>query len=533
MTLVLSCTGPQKPNFLLILADDMGYSDIGCYGGEISTPNLDKLASSGIRFTQFYNTARCCPTRASLMTGLYPHEAGVGHLTGRNMGEGYQGYLNDQCVTIPQLLTQEGYFTAMAGKWHAGNLRSAWPENRGFQRFFGIHNYVDSYFKVLNNCEVFEDGEIVIPQKDNPDLYAEDGKEWYTTDVFTSRAMGYIDEALADGKPFFQYVAYNAPHWPLEAHDAVIDKYLDKYDEGYEDLRVEKYRKMIEMGLVLPGWQLPDQPTPDWQSLTDSAREDTRFRRAIYAAQVEIMDENIGRLLNHLKERDVFNNTLIIFLSDNGCCAEPHNQIFGYQWGINTKWNYGEWRRNSARAGASQGEIWSVASNSPFRLHKRYTHEGGIATPLILHWPEGIKSPDRFEWTPGHLVDIMPTILELSGAKYPDSWNGAEIKKARGVSLVPVIKGREAKKHDVIYWEHEGRGAIRKGDWKLVNLVARDDSQWELYDLGKDRTETNNLREEYPDLANELLLLWKEWAVDSNVLPWPESSNSKVNPIDK
>jgi len=284
------------------------------------------------------------------MTGLYPHEAGVRHLTGRNMGEGYQGYLNDQCVTIPQLLTQEGYFTAMAGKWHAGKLRSAWPENRGFQRFFGIHNYVDSYFKVLNNCEVFEDGEIVIPEEDYPDLYAEDGKEWYTTDVFTSRAIGFIDEALAEGKPFFQYVAYNAPHWPLEAHDAVIEKYLDKYDEGYEDLRVEKYRKMIEMGLVLPGWQLPDQPTPDWQSLTDSAREDTRFRRAIYSAQVEIMDENIGRLLNHLKERDVFGNTLIFFLSDNGCCAEPQAQIFGYQWGNNTKWNYDEWRRNSARA---------------------------------------------------------------------------------------------------------------------------------------------------------------------------------------
>ena len=497
------------------------------------TPNLDELASNGVRFTQFYNTARCCPTRASLMTGLYPHEAGVGHLSHNNMGPGYQGFLNQECVTLPELLNEEGYFTAMVGKWHVGTPREAWAETRGFKRFFGTHNYIDSYFKVLYNCEVFEDGKVVIPKEDYPELLAEEGKEWYTTDVFTTKALSYIDEALESGKPFFQYVAYNSPHWPLEAHDQDIKKYVDWYSEGYEKLRIEKFERMVEMGIVLPEWELPDQPTPDWNSLSDSAREDTRFRRAIYSAQVDIMDQNIGRLIKHLEDRDVLDNTVIFFLSDNGCCAEPHARIFGYQWGNNTKWNYKDWRRNSARAGASQGEIWSVASNSPFRLHKRYTHEGGIATPLIIHWPQGIKNPGSWDWKPGHLIDIMPTILELAGGSYPDTFEEREIRRARGISLLPNLKARESREHDAIYWEHEGRGAIRQGKWKLVNLVAKDDSQWELYDLEKDRTETNNLIKEYHEKADELLNIWKVWAEDAKVLPWPDRSKSKRVVIDK
>ena len=295
----------NKPNILLIMADDMGYSDIGCFGGEINTPNLDKLAENGIRFTQFYNTARCCPTRASLITGLYPHEAGIGHMTHINSGPGYLGFLNDSCVTIPEVLSKAGYFTGMSGKWHSGAVRKSWPENRGFDRFFGIHHWVDSYFKVLHDCEVFENGKMVIQATENPEPYAKEGEEWYTTDIFTTKAIEHIDEALEAGRAFFEYVAYNAPHWPLEAHDEVIEKYISKYSAGYEKLRHDKYAKMIEMGIIDPDWKLPLQTTPAWDSHSDSVKEDLDFRRAIYAAQIEIMDENIGRMVRHLEEKGI------------------------------------------------------------------------------------------------------------------------------------------------------------------------------------------------------------------------------------
>ena len=523
----------QPPNILLILADDMGYSDLACYGGEIETPNLDSLAANGIRFTQFYNTARCSPSRASLLTGLYPHEAGIGLLTGRNMGEGYQGYLNEVCVTIPEILADAGYFTGMTGKWHAGNLKVAWPENRGFQRFFGIHNYIDSYFKVLGNCEVFEDGRIVIAEDDFPELGSDPGREWYTTDVFTNKAMEFIDEALGQDKPFFQYVAYNAPHWPLEAPDEVIAKYQYKYGDGYEALRREKYHRMITLGLVSEEWDLPLQPSPEWEQLNDSEKQNTQFRRAIYAAQVDIMDQNIGRLVSHLEKRKILNNTVIIFLSDNGCSAEPQDDIFGWSWEENRQSNYSQWRRNSARQGASQGLVWSCTSNAPFRMFKRYTHEGGISTPLIIHWPDGTIKEGGLDHKPGHLVDIMATCLDLAGAEYPDEYGSHKVKPHRGISLVKNLKGETSEAHQALYWEHEGHGAIRMGKWKLVALNAKDDDSWELYDLEKDRTETCNLAAENQGQVNRMLKMWKIWAAETNVLPWPDRQNAPRNPVEK
>lgn len=522
---------PPRPNILLVMADDMGYSDLGCYGGEINTPVLDGLAAKGIRFTQFYNTARCCPTRASLMTGIYPHESGVGHMTHRNYGPGYIGYINDTCVTIAELLSEAGYFTAMSGKWHAGAVREAWPENRGFLRYFGIHHWVDSYFKVLQDCEIFEDGLIVIPETENPRLYAENGKEWYTTDVFTTKAIEYIDEALESGKPFFQYVAYNAPHWPLEAHDKVIARYLDKYSMGYEVLRKKKYERMKEMGILEPEWRLPEQTTPDWDTLRDSSRMDLQFRRAIYAAQVDIMDDNIGRIVNHLEEKGVLDNTIIFFLSDNGCSAEPMGDDYGWQWTKNTRWNYKDWRRNSGRAGASQGRIWSVTSNTPFRKNKRFTHEGGISTPLIVYWPEGIKKPGSIDDEPGHLVDIMSTCIELAGAEYPSEVDGIKIKDPRGVSLVENLNGFQGEKHDVLFWEHEGHGALRKGDWKIVSVDPSDETLWELYNMKEDRTETNDLSDQKPGLRNELIDIWVEMAYETKA--WPKGEKSSPNPVDK
>ena len=524
----------EKPNILLILADDMGYSDIGCYGGEIDTPNLNKLAANGIRFTQFYNTARCCPTRASLMTGVYPSEAGIGHMTGVNQGPGYLGVLNDSVVTIPQLLDEVGYSTGIVGKWHAGTEKDSWPENRGFQKSFVIHNWIDSYFKVLETCEIYEDGKIVIPATPNPSDYQPqpDGKEWYTTDVFTNKALEHIDQAAKEKKPFFEYVAFNSPHWPLEAHDSVIAKYRHKYTEGYEALRLKKYEKMKEMGLISKNWKLPEQDTPKWESLADTVKQDLDFMRAIYAAQVDIMDQNIGRIVNHLKNKGELDNTLILFLSDNGCSAEPMGEDYGWMWGTNTSRNYEEWRKNSSRQGASQGRVWTVTSNTPFRKFKRFTHEGGISTPLIAHWPNGIKKSGVMDTEPGHLVDIMATCIDVAGASYPKMHNGIPVKPLRGISLTDNLMGTPKKIHDMIFWEHEGHGAIRKGDWKLVSVDPSDKSKWELYNMVDDRTETNDLSSQKPKMVNELRKEWEDMAYKTKAWPKPDGSISIPNRVD-
>lgn len=523
----------SKPNILLIMADDMGYSDIGCFGGEINTPNIDKLASEGIRFTQFYNTARSCPSRACLMTGLYPHEVGVGHLTGAEAGPGYLGHLNDSCFTIAEVLANAGYSTSMVGKWHAGHNRESWPENRGFQYFWGTHNFIDSYFKVLNDCEVFENGQMVISKDDSPTSGNSPDTEWYTTDVFTNKTIEAIDKAVEGGKPFFQYLAFNSPHWPLEAHDDVIEKYLDHYKAGYEVLRKQKYERMQQMGIVSKKWKLPENTMPDWDSLSDSTKLDTEFRRAIYAAQVEIMDRNIGRLVKHLKDKNILDNTVIIFLSDNGCSAEPEDNFFGYQWGKNTRWNYQDWRRNSARQGASQGMVWAITSNSPYILYKKFIHEGGISTPLIVHWPEGIEKPGAIDHKPGHLIDIMATCIDLANADYPSKRKNISVKKYRGISLVKNLKGGKSPEHEAIFWEHEGHGGLRMGKWKLVSVNPVEDSEWELYDLENDRTETNDLSAVYPGKCKEMIRKWTELAYETNVLPWPDYENAKRTPIDK
>ncbi|MFC0875607.1 arylsulfatase [Saccharicrinis sp. FJH2] len=517
-----------RPNILLILADDMGYSDLGSFGGEMNTYNLDRLAHNGVRFTQFYNTARCCPSRASLMTGLYPHESGVGYMSDLNVSPGYRGYLNDSCATIAEVLGDAGYFTAMVGKWHIGSLKKAWPENRGFQKFFGIHHWIDSYYGVLDDSEIYEDGRMVIPVTDNPELYAENGKEWYTTDVFTTKAMEYMDEAQAEGKPFFQYLAYNAPHWPLHAPKEVVEKYIGMYKNGYEALRKEKYEQMIQTGIISSDWELPPQTTPDWEKLSEDDRETLDFYRAIYAAQIEVLDQNIGRIVEHLKEKGMLDNTVIIFLSDNGCSAEPMNSDFGFYWNKNRKGNYDEWRKSPSRKGGSQGRVWSVTSNTPFRKNKRFTHEGGISAPLIVYWPDGITNTDRINNKASHLVDIMATCVDLGKAQYPES-----VKPMRGISLVPDLRGKESLPHDYIFWEHEGHGALRNAKWKIVNLHAKDATSWELYDMEKDRTEMHDLSDKYPEIRQQMIKKWTEMAYDTNVLPWPDWSTKTYNPVEK
>lgn len=514
----------KRPNIVLIMADDMGYSDIGCYGGEINTPNLDALASKGLRFTQFYNTGRCCPTRASLLTGLYPHEAGLGHMVYSDKGAGYHPYLNKQCVTTAEVLKQAGYRTMMTGKWHVGHKQGQWPTDRGFEHFYGIHIHVDSYFKVLSGCPVYHNAKLVIEPTAKPENTLHPEREWYTTDVFTDWSLKFLDEAQSDERPFFLYTAYNAPHWPLEAPDENIANYKGDYADGWDDLRSDKLARMKELGLVVAETDLSPSNCPKWNSLTGDDKRELEFRREIYAAQIERMDQNIGRIVAKLRENGMLENTLLLFLSDNGCCAE--GGMYGYQWKTNSAANFSNWRNQSGRS-SSQGEAWSNASNTPFRMHKRWVHEGGIATPLIAHWPSVITDGGRLTHQVGHVVDLMATCIEVAGAEYPASRDEQPIKALAGESLLPNLLDDSLRKDRTLFWEHEKHAAIRDGNWKLVTLDATLVDKWELYDMSTTRTEMDNVAADHPARVNKLKAKWGNWARQANVLPWPRDRKTK------
>lgn len=511
-----------RPNIVLIMADDMGFSDIGCYGGEVRTPNIDQLAKNGLRFTQFYNTGRCCPTRASLLTGLYPHEAGLGHMVYSDKGPGYHPYLNRHCVTIAEVLRAAGYRTMMTGKWHVGHKPGQWPFDRGFEHFYGIHIHVDSYFKVLPGCPVYHNNKLAIAPTADPENTLQPNQEWYTTDVFTDWSLKFLDEAKDDTRPFFLYTAYNSPHWPLEAPDENIANYKGEYDKGWDILREQKLTRMKAMGIVSAETELSPSGCPKWTSLTEADRKELAFRREIYAAQIERMDQNIGRMIAKLRELGILDNTLVLFLSDNGCCAE--GGMFGYQWKKNTSADFKQWRKRSGRSG-STGEAWSNASNAPFRLHKRWVHEGGIATPLIAHWPKVIAEGGALSHQVGHVVDVMSTCIDVAGAEYPESFANRDIKPSPGRSLMPALREPSLTKDRTVYWEHETHAAVRSGNWKLVSLNGTDANAWELYDLSDVRTETSNVVKQYPDRVRQLADEWTAWARQANVLPWPKDRN--------
>lgn len=508
-------TSRESPNIILIMSDDMGYSDIGSYGGEVHTPNLDHLAEDGLKFTQFYNTARCCPTRASLMTGLYPHQTGIGHMTNppnskfHDMGlESYRGFLNKNNVTIAEVLKKSGYHTYMSGKWHLGmETKNLWPLQRGFDHFYGILAGASNYFKPSSPRGITVDNEqIEITDRD-----------YYTTDAFTDNAMKFIDQSQAhqDGNPFFLYLAYTAPHWPLQAPKEDIDKYRDRYNDGWQKIREERYQRMEEMGLIYENCELSDQDSVDWESLPKAKREEMSLRRAIYSAQIDRMDQNIGRLVNHLKEKGILNNTLLVFLNDNGACAEGGMLGGGKAENLETKTGYF----------LSYGQAWANASNTPFRKYKHWLHEGGIATPLIIHWPDEIKN-GKGEIIPqyGFLPDIMSTFVDVSGAEYPTNYNGHQIPPMEGESLLPLIKGNEGEIHTKpIFWEHEGNKAVRLGNEKLVmEWKGKGKNKWELYDLAKDRSEEHDLAGEYPEKVKEMSEMWEKWAKEKNVVQWDE-----------
>ena len=485
----------RRPNIVLIMADDMGFSDIGCYGSEIRTPNLDGLAARGIRFTQFYNTARCCPTRSSLLTGLYAHQAGVGHMVSDRGFPAYQGYLNDRSVTIAEALRPAGYTTLMAGKWHVGEDRPHWPVDRGFDRYFGLISGGSNYFRLDPGRQMALDNQPYTPPAEG----------FYMTDAFTDHALQFLDQAAAKAQPFFLYLAYTAPHWPLHALPEDIARYRGRYRMGWDALRVARHRRMIELGLVDRRWPLTprDPRAPAWDQVTDQEMRDLRM--AVYAAQIDRMDQNIGRVLGRLRAIGAEENTLVLFLADNGGCAEEVNR--GVPGAL----------PGSKDSFMSYGLPWANASNTPFRLYKHWVHEGGISTPLIARWPAAIRQTNTITHQPGHLIDLMATCLDVAGAAYPKTYGGHSITPLEGRSLLPILKGRTRRPHEALYWEHEGNRAVRQGQWKLV---SRHPEGWELYDLEADRTELNNLAARYPDKVRELTALYATWAARCGVVPW-------------
>jgi len=494
----------KRPNIVIIMADDMGFSDLGCYGGEINTAHIDQLAQEGLRFTSFYNAARCCPTRASLLTGLYPHQAGVGRMVSRKPAEAesgpYQGYLNDRCVTLAEVLKTAGYTTLMSGKWHVGEEHPHWPMDRGFDDYYGLISGGANYFDIRKTKAPGVQRHFARKNEE----YMPPAENWYMTDAITDEALRMLDENESKNDPLFLYVAYTAPHWPLHAWPEDIKKYRGKYLIGWDKLRDQRYQRQKELGLfgdVLPVLSERDPIVPAWSTLSEEKKNEMDLKMAVYAAQVECMDRGIGKILQKLEVLDKKDNTLVMFLSDNGACAE--GGIYGRDF----------WENGVPPGGKDSfhnyGMAWANASNTPFRKYKQYTHEGGITTPLIISWPAQLKDKGGITNQPGHLIDIMATCCDVGAAEYPKLYNNHEITASSGKSLLTVIRGERREPHEMLYWEHIGSVGIRKGDWKLV---ASRDEVWELYDLSGDRTELNNLIKTHPEKALELHRDWLDWA---------------------
>ena len=493
----------QPPNILIILADDLGYSDIGCYGGEINTPNLDRLANNGLRFRNFYNAARCCPTRASLLTGLYPHQAGMGGMVTDvskplSPPGPYQGYLNDSSATMAEVLKGAGYKTYMSGKWHVGEHPEHWPTKRGFDRYFGLISGASSYY------EVIKDQPRVRQMALDDQIWEPPSEGFYMTDAITDYALDFLEKHVAEQKdqPFFTYLAYTAPHWPLHALPEDIERYEGKYDQGWEPVRQQRFQKMKEIGLIDQTYRLSEIPNtiPDWDTLSN--QQEWSRRMEVHAAMVDRMDQGIGKVISLLEESGNLENTLILFLSDNGGSSEniTARNLNDPSVLIGEQGSYAAFR-----------EPWANASNTPYRKYKRWTHEGGIKTPFIMHWPEAIKSQGSIVSGYGHIIDIMTTALQLSRAEYSDN-----SKSLAGKSLDWAWQGASSYDKDrVLYWEHFGHRAIRKGPWKLVSALP--DNQWELYNLDEDPVELNDLSEDYPEKVEELDELHQEWGAEIGI----------------
>ncbi len=480
----------NRPNFIFIMADDMGYSDIGCYGGEIATPNLDKLASGGIKMKTFYNNARCCPTRASLLTGEYPHQVGMGDMVSQANAKivtgNYQGFLDPAYPTIAEDLKKAGYHTYMSGKWHVGERKEHWPLKRGFDHYFGLISGASSFYEIIPQEKSKRH---VVLDNDDYDI-PKDG--FYMTDAFTDHAIDYlnIENKTRDANPFFLYLAYTAPHFPLHALEPDIAKYEKLYEQGWDITREKRYRKMLGLGMIDQNYIFTARPKeiPAWDTIKEKAEWVRKM--AVYAAMVDRMDQNIGRLINTLKANGQYQNTLIIFLSDNGSSDENMDQ---------RKFNDPLKKIGEKGSYKTYDLPWANVSNTPFRKYKHFMHEGGIISPCIIQWPAGIKPMKQYAKGIGHVIDLLPTALELAGVMQT-SLPGTSLSYLWKQTIMP---------ERTYCWEHEGNQAIRKGNWKLVK--DKEDASWELYNLLKDPTETKDLASSDLDKVNELMTAFTNW----------------------
>ena len=541
----------ERPNIVIILADDVGYSDIGCYGGEIATPNLDSLAAGGVRFTQFYNMARCCPTRASLLTGLYPHQAGIGHMMEDNGSAAYRGDLNRRSVTLAEVLKPAGYRTYVTGKWHVTPGQGAdklqdqhnWPLQRGFDRYYGTIHGAGSYW---DPSSLVKDNTLITAAND-PDYQP---AEYYYTDAIAHHAVKFIgehgrDRVVAKGaekKPFLLYVPFTAAHWPMHARESDIAKYRGRYDAGYTAIRAARWAKQKQLGVVDASWGLAPQ-IGDWEKVADKKFEARCME--VYAAMLTVMDEGIGRIVAELKRTGQFDNTVICYLQDNGACAElngrngpataraaqpslppmakddqqfnsaPKQTRDGYP----VRNGYGT-LPGPADTYVAYGRDWANVCNTPFREYKHWVNEGGISTPLIVHWPAGIAPARRgqLESQPAHLIDLMATCVDLSGAKYPAFFANETIQPMEGVSLRPGLADKSLARGQPIVWEHEGNRAVRDGPWKLV---SKHPGGWELYDITADRAEQHDIAAKFPDRVKAMAAAYDAWAQRAGTRPWP------------
>jgi arylsulfatase len=535
----------EKPNILVILTDDMGYSDIGCFGSEIPTPNIDRLAYNGLRFTHFYNTGRCSPTRASLLTGLYPHQAGMGHLSTENHPlTGYAGDLSKNAVTMAEVFKNAGYSTFMTGKWHLakdnnynGDI-SNWPLQRGFDRFFGTLNGSGSFF---------DPGTLTSNNSNIPPY-----KDFYYTTAISDTTLKFIEESPKN-KPFFGYIAYTAAHWPLHAPEKEVKKYKGFFDKGWDVLREQRFKKLKELGIIDDTYVLTDRGVsiPAWK---DEPMKEWQLRRMeVYAAMIDVMDQGIGKIITALEEKGVLDNTLIFYLHDNGGCAEPVGTEkmevpLSAEQKVSKPYSYDKPNPDKKQAYTREGkyirmgkgvmpgpadtwtaynEEWANVSNTPFRLYKQWVHEGGIASPLVIHWPKGIKTKGQLRTHPSHLIDIMATCLDITGVPYPVQYKNNTIQPLEGKSLIPAFNNKPLER-DYLFWEHGANRAIRIGDWKLVAQTSfnkffsdADEDKWELYNLKDDPTERINLRDKFPDKASAMIDTYREKAFYTKALPWP------------
>ena len=507
-------TAAPRPNVVVILADDLGYSDIGPYGAEVHTPNLDALARQGVRFRQFYNNAKCSPTRASLLTGLYPHEAGMGDLANGTPGPDgpYQGYLPARTVTLAEVLRDAGYRTYMSGKWHVGDLPAHWPHARGFDRTLALISGATSYFELLR--EPGRRREMVLEQAS----WQPTRDDFYATDAYADYAVDRIREhqRTHQGAPFFLYLAYTAPHFPLQALPGDIARYADTYADGWDAIRAARDARMRALGVTGPRHALSARPesVPAWQEAT--GRDEWARLMAVYAAMIDRMDQGIGRVLRALDETGQRDDTLVVFLSDNGGTMEA---VAGR--GLNDP---------TVPIGARGSyvaylEPWAHVSNTPFRRYKNWTHEGGIISPFIASWPRGLHRPGSIVDDVGHVIDLMPTLVELAGAEYPTRTEAGQVPPMRGRSLVPVLRGQALHRTEPLYWAYGGNWAIRDGRWKLVYDGRRGGSARppgasvdarkaapELYDLQADPVEMRDLAARHPERVEAMRRRWQAWA---------------------